>query len=241
MLTIIHGNDIVASRKYFLEQKASYPDSLLIDTDSVTLTDLTQIFEGGGLFGESKHIFIEQIITKRKKSGDYKDIITYLDTHAAEHTIVLWENKELEIGILKMFKNASPRVFKLPQTLFSLLDNIKPGNGKLLVSQFHQTIEATEVEMVFFMLIRQIRMLLAIHPNQNMPRHSDLSRMTLGDIEEIKKLTWQRGKMQQQAAQFDGEQLLIIYKKLFEIERGQKTGTLSAPLTTTIDFLLLEI
>src|ERR1700704_4814959 len=90
MLTIIHGTDIVASRKYFLDQKQAKPDSLSLDAESVNLTDLAQVIEGGGLFGESKFIFIEQFLTKRKKSGDYKDIIAYLDSHAADHTIFLW-------------------------------------------------------------------------------------------------------------------------------------------------------
>ncbi len=230
MLTIIHGTDIVASRKFFLDQKLGHPEALTLDAESVNLTDLAQVVEGGGLFGESKYIFIEQFLTKRKKSGDYKDIITYLDTHAEEHTIFLWENKELDISTQKAFKKAAIRPFKLPQTLFALLDTIKPGNGKILLKQFHETIASTEVEMVFFMLIRQFRMLLALS-----------SPGTESEIDEVKKLTWQRSKMEKQASLFEAEHLLDLYAILFAIEKGQKTGTLSAPLTTTIDFFLLEI
>lgn len=230
MLTIIHGTDIVASRKFFLDQKQSHPEALSLDAESVNLTDLAQVIEGGGLFGESKYIFIEQFLIKRKKSSDYKDVIAYLDTHADEHTIFLWENKELDIATQKAFKKAAVRPFKLPQTLFTMLDNIKPGNGKLLIKQFHETIESTEVEMVFFMLIRQFRMLLAL-----------TDQTSNQEIDEVKKLTWQRAKMQKQATAFEIDQLLSLYSKLFEIERGQKTGTLSVPLTTAIDFFLLEI
>jgi DNA polymerase III delta subunit len=229
MLTIIHGSDIVASRKFFLETKLAHTDGVSLDAENVNLTDLAQVIEGRGLFGESKYIFIEQFLTKRKKSGDYKDIIGYLDSHATEHTIFLWENKELDIGTQKAFTKASFRPFKLPQTLFAMMDNLRPGNGKQLVAQFHQTIADAEVEMVFFMFIRQIRMLLALHSGSG------------GEIEEVKKLTWQRSKMQQQAGKFSFEELINLYSKLFAIEKAQKTGTLSAPLTTTIDFLLLEI
>jgi DNA polymerase III delta subunit len=229
MLTIIHGTDIVASRKYFLETKLSHPEAISLDAENVNLTDLAQVIEGGGLFGETKSIFIEQFLTKRKKSGDYKDIIAYLDSHAGEHSIMLWENKELDIGTQKSFAKATFRPFKLPQTLFAMMDQLRPGNGKQLVTQFHQTITDTEVEMVFFMIIRQIRMLLALSSPSN------------GEIDEVKRLTWQRNKMQQQAAAFTPEKLLELFNTLFALEKGQKTGTLSVPLITAIDFLLLEI
>lgn len=230
MLTILHGTDIVASRKFFIEAKNSHPEAISIDAENVNLTDLAQVIEGGGLFGESKYIFIEQFLSKRKKSGDYKDIIAYLDTHAADHTIFLWENKELDIGTQKAFQRAAIRPFKLPQTLFAMMDNIRPGNGKQLVAQFHQTKEETEVEMVFFMIIRQFRLMLALTDQTGS-----------SEIEELKRMTWQRGKMQQQAATFSADELLYHYNKLFEIEKRQKTGLLSAPLPTIIDFFLLEI
>jgi hypothetical protein len=247
MLTIIHGTDIAASRKYFLDQKQAHPDALLLDAESVNLTDLAQVIEGGGLFGESKYIFIEQFLTKRKKSGDYKDIISYLDSHADEHTIYLWENKELDIGTQKAFKKATVKPFKLPQTLFLLLDSIKPDNGKQLITLFHQTIESTEVEMVFFMLIRQLRMLLALSSDGH-PRGGRLERSGShdspgvgGEIDEIKRLTWQKTKLQKQASLFKTSHLLTLYNQLFEIEKQQKTGKLSSSLISTIDFFLLEV
>lgn len=230
MLTILHGTDLVASRKYFLDEKQKHPEALLLDAENVNLTDLAQVIEGGGLFEESKHIFIEQFLTKRKKSGDYKDIIAYLDSHADAHMIFLWENKELDIGTQKSFKKAAIRPFKLPQSLFAMMDNIKPGIGKQLIKQFHQTLETAEVEMIFFMLIRQFRMLLSLSDQSNSQ-----------EIDEVKKLTWQRNKMQQQAKLFDQDELKRLYSKLYVIEKGQKTGTLSLPLTTAIDFFLLEV
>src|SRR6185437_7861967 len=152
MLTIIHGSDTAQSRKNFLAERAKYPDAILLDADQINISDLTQIFEGGGLFGESKYIFIEQYLTKKKKNSDYKAILTYLEKNAAENTIFLWENKELERGTLNELKKAAVKIFKLPQTLFILLDAIQPGNYKSLIKLFHETIETAETEMVFFML-----------------------------------------------------------------------------------------
>lgn len=230
MLTIIHGNDTAASRKYFLDQKQPFADALLLDGDKITITELAQVFEGGGLFGETKYVFIEQLIAKKKKAAEYKSLITYLEDHAGDHTIFLWENKELDIGTTKAFKAAAIKPFKLPQTLFALMDAIKPGNGTQLVSLFHQTIESAETEMVFFMLIRQVRLLLA------------LSEPGESEIEEIKRMSpWQRGKLEKQAALFSVEELQTIYHNLFLIESGQKTGTLNMPLISAIDFFLVAV
>lgn len=238
MLILIHGDDLASSRKYFLEQKQKYPDAVLLDGDKVTITDLTQIFEGGELFSDNKNVFIEQMIVKKargrgraskKNPDEFSKIVSYLETHASENMIVLWENKELERSALTTFKTATIRPFKLPQTLFLFLDTLKPGNGAKLISLFHQTIATTEVEMVFFMLIRQFRLMLAIAEEGN------------ESIDEVKRLTWQKAKLQQQAALFGKKKLHELYDQLFHIEVGQKTGTLPNTILTSIDFFLLEV
>src|SRR5258708_5224362 len=117
MISIIHGTDTALSRKHFLDEKQKFPDAILFDADQINLTDLAQLFDGGGLFGETKYLFVEHFFTKRKKSSDYKDILNYFESHAKENTIVLWEGKELERGTLNELKTATVKVFKLPQTL----------------------------------------------------------------------------------------------------------------------------
>jgi hypothetical protein len=150
MLTLIHGFDTALSRKYFMDEKQRANDAIILDADSVNLTDLTQLFDGGGLFGETKYLFIEQLLTKRKKSADLPEILKFLEKNAEEHTIILWEGKELERSSLMLLKTATVRAFKLPQSLFQFLDALAPGNGKILIKLFRQTIETSETEMVFF-------------------------------------------------------------------------------------------
>jgi hypothetical protein len=255
MLSILHGNDTALSRKTFLEEKQKYPDAIFLDADQVNLTDLTQIFEGGGLFGETKYVFIEQYLTKKKKSSDYKTILAYFEKNASENTVVFWENKELERNSLNELKNAAVKVFKLPQTLFQLLDAIQPRNYKLLVKLFHQTIETTETEMVFFMLVRQFRILLAFSKQtslrdqeaakQSRDEIAARSSIALNDenpIDELKRFApWQRSKLEKQAKSFELFHLLELYNKLFKIEVGQKTGGLTTSLVCAIDFFLLEV
>ena len=47
MITIIHGGDTAASRTYLNELRGRSPEAVLLDGASVTLTDLTQILDGG--------------------------------------------------------------------------------------------------------------------------------------------------------------------------------------------------
>jgi len=229
MLTIIHGSDTALSRKYFFDEKQKFQDAVLLDADQVNLTDLTQLFQGGGLFGETKYLFIEQLLSKKKKSTELTEILSYLEKHASEHTIILWEGKDLEQSTLKTIKNANIKAFKLPQTLFQLLDALQPGSGKILIKLFHQTIQNSEPEMVFFMLIRQIRILLALSDNAN-------------PIDEVKRIQpWQKSKLESQAKRFDPTHLRDLYNKLFQLEIRQKTGSLSIPLVSAIDFFFLEV
>ncbi|HVF69225.1 MAG TPA: hypothetical protein VNA13_01525 [Xanthomonadales bacterium] len=230
MLTIIHGTDIASSRKYFLNLKQNEKDALVINGQTVTLTDLVQAFEGGELFTDSKSYFIEQLLSKRKKSSELTQIIKYVQNNAVENNIFLWEEVELTKATLNSFKNPIIRIFKLPQTLFQFLESIKPGNGKELVHLFHETIKTADVEMVYFMMVRQVRLLLGLTDFVNDP------------IDEVKRMApWQKQRLQNQVDFFEINELKRLYSKLFEIEKGMKTGSLSISLTSTIDFLLLDI
>jgi DNA polymerase III delta subunit len=84
--------------------------------------------------------------------------------------------------------------------------------------------------MVFFMLVRQFRLLLAVSEKQD-PAISEIARMS----------SWQKGKLQNQAKLFPGSTLIDLFNCLFQIETQYKTGTLCASLTAEIDFFLLKI
>ena len=145
------------------------------------------------------------------------------------HDIYLWEKKLLTPSVLKQLKNAIIQAHKLPQELFRFLDAIRPDNAYITINLFHRALKTTEAEMLFFMLIRQFRLLLALR-EANAP------------IEEVQKLApWQIIKLRQQAKLFSDDRLFSIYISLSEIDKEAKTGASTTPLTTTIDFLLLAL
>jgi DNA polymerase III delta subunit len=233
MITIIHGDDLTSSRNYFLELKLQQENVISYDGSKVTITELVQNIEGSGLFGNTKTIFIEDLLTKTRKTDKAsKEILNFISKYSQDSTFTLWESKEISKRDLSIFNKAVVRIFKLPKNIFVFLDNLRPNNSKTLLNLFHQALESgIKEELILFMLQRQIRILLAI----NDPSVNEL-------IEELARLApWQKDKLERQAGSFDLTHLKKIYKKLYEIEVDQKTGGLSLSLIQTIDFLLLDL
>lgn len=228
MLVILHGDDTATSRSYFITAKKKSSAPVTLEADQVTLTDLTQILTSGGLFGEAKDIFIESLLTKKKKSVELTAILALLNENASAN-IYLWEGKELDKKTLSQLKNAKPQLFKLPQSLFQFLDSIKPQNPNSL-KLFHQTLETVAPELIFAMIVRQFRLLLALSNSSENP------------IEEVKRMApWQKDKLTKQAKLFGIPNLKEHYLKLYAIDLAQKTGKLPHDLTSAIDFWLLDL
>lgn len=230
MITIIHGEDIAKSRRFFIEQRHQYPDVISLNGQGLTLTEIMQVFEGDGLFTQEKYVFIEDFFGKKKASKETDEIIKIINLNQADAQIYIWESKDVTAAQLKKFTSAVSKQFKIPQTLFSFLDAIKPNNGKNLVQQFHQTLADEDAQFLFVMLIRQFRLMLGVISP------------TVNPIEEVKRMApWQKGKLQKQAESFGTTALQQLYGSLFEIEYGMKTGNLSMSLEQTIDFFLLQL
>ncbi len=228
MLKILHGDNIAASRNAFLTYKQSAQNPVMLRGGEFTYTDLVQIFDGGELFSDTKNVFIEDLFAKTKKGDDLTLYTTLLLSHAQENTIVLWEGKTLTKSQLAVFKNTVPELFKLPTLLFTLLDSIRPNNASSLIKYAHSVKNEAGEEILFAMLIRQIRLLLAFSEN--------------ADIDEVKRVApWQKNKLAQQARVFTREQLLILHSHLYELDLARKTGTGALPLSASIDFFLLRI
>lgn len=234
MITIIHGDDTAQSRGYFLELKKKQKDPASYDGGKVTLTDLVQDIEGAGLFADSKTVFLENFLSKNKKSDtNTKEIIKFITKNSKNSSFILWESKEITKRDLFIFKDAAVKVFKLPKSMFAFLDNLKPGNSRALLNLFHSLIESdTSEELVLFMMQRQFRLLLALYdPSDNQ------------GIDEVLRLApWQKNKLENQTNLFkDLDELKGLYKKLYEMELKRKTGALRLSLIQSIDIFLLKM
>ena len=230
MITIAYGDDIASSRNYYISERQKSKNAIVLDGSKLTLSDLMQSLEGGSLFNDEKNIFIENFFSAKKTNTNFKEIVAYIDKQDTEASIFFWENSELSKTELATFKKSAARLFKIPQNLFGFLDNIKPGNPES-IKQFHELLGQTAEELIFFMLARQFRLLLAVSdPEAKNP------------IDELKRLApWQTAKLKNQANLFGLEKLISVYCKLYGIDLAYKSGKLPATLTQTIDFLLADL
>ena len=227
MITLIHGDDSAKSREDFLKRKEKFPDLTILDGNTIDVTTLTQHLSSGGFFAENNTLFIENLFQKRKdeEAGVFGEL---LQKYEKTQDIFLWEGKEVGKKIQTALGKPTPILFKLPQTLFAFLDATRPNNTKFLLNMYHQAVSTSEPEMIFFMLVRQFRLLMAIKSN--------------AEIDETKRMApWQKGKMIKQAEGFSDEKLMDLYQKLYVIESGMKTGGNTLSLSDTIDIFLTEI
>ncbi|MBI4089677.1 MAG: hypothetical protein HY424_03125 [Candidatus Levybacteria bacterium] len=232
MISIIHGDDNASSRNYFLEMRKKQKNNISFNGEKVTITDLVQNTQGSGFFGDINVIFIEDLLTKNKKNdGRTKELIGFMVKTSKKFSFVLWESKEILKRDLSLFKDAIIKRFKLPRNIFLFLDSLKPHNSKNLIKMFHNTLDSgIKEELILFMTQRQVRILMAL---------SDRGEKSIDELTRF--APWQMEKLERQARLFDIQTLKSIYKKLFEIETGYKTGVLNLSLVQAIDFLLLEI
>src|SRR5690349_208809 len=97
MITLIHGEDITASRSYYFDCKQKFPDVTLLDGATISPTDLQQALSGSDLFGEAKAVFIENLLSKRKASKELDTLISLVQSSIIndKSSIILWESKEI--------------------------------------------------------------------------------------------------------------------------------------------------
>lgn len=239
MITFIHGDDTVSSRKFFVNLRQQKKDSNYFSGDSLKLTDLVQVIEGNALFTTNKTLFIEDFFPKKKAGKEFEELVNYLNKHSDSTELYLWESKTLTKKQTSLFSKPVEKLFKLPQAVFSLLDSLKPDDGERLVILFHQALKNAEAEFIYYMLIRQFRLLLALASDLRGREAVDLVGRSIDEV--LRLAPWQKQKLQRQAHLFPLEKLTATYNKLYAIDLGQKTGSLHLSLTQSIDFFLLDL
>lgn len=229
MITIVHGSDSAKSRNYYIEEKQKIENPIVIPAKSITFDYLFQTLEGNQLFSQTKNIFIENFFSEiESTTTEFKKIIEYINKKK-DLDIFFWDEKELSKSQLFAIKNSKPVIFNYPQVLFSFLDGIAPGNKRMieLLSELKQNVE---LEIIFYMITRQFRFLLALSEGGNL------------QIDEVKRLApWQVSKFKKQLGFFSREKLLRAYKNIYDIDYKSKFGLLPYPLGTAIDIFLLDL
>lgn len=203
----------------------------MLDGRSISLNSVIQTVEAQSLFNEKKLVIIENLFSTRKKN---KDVWEYLKKGVFESDIVLWEPVKIDgrkISWIKTQRENRVQEYNLPDVLFKFLDSIGSPFKEKILALFEQTVNKTPVELTYFMIVRQFRLLLLVKTNS-----------TDAKLKETRRLqTWQLKKLSRQAANFSIERLKNYYKKLMIIDYQQKTGRLTLSLRQTLDIFLANL
>lgn len=228
MLTLLHGDSQVASRRQLniLIDKAKQQgvrDIIRLEGVSTSLTDLIQATETVSFFGTEKLVIVENLFS-RPKSKLKDELIHRLKNVSPDSiSIILWEPKLLTASQLKMLPNFQNQIFKISKVLFKFLESLSPGNSKSSLNFLHLALLQEESEMIFAMLIRQVRMLIQAQDNA------------------LKLPGWQLSKFKHQASAYTKPQLLKLHRQLLQLDQAQKTGQTLLSVADTLDIIIANL
>lgn len=228
MITIIHGEDETASKNKLHDLKETYREKEIIALDgkNLTITDLTLALETRSLFAMERVIIVENLLS-RKPSKDKDELVKYIVKEEADNNVILAEGKEVTPAVLKKLSQAKVINNKQKENIFKLVDNIRPKAGYELVPIFQELIKTEPAEIVFVMIVRQIRNLI-------------LAKDSSGDY--LKELPpWQKSKFVNQAKYFTQDELVSLHRKLLDIDYKIKSGKSPLSLSSQLDIFLVNL
>lgn len=225
-MIILHGENTVLSRQKLKEtieafktQKKS--EVLRFEGNDLLLLNLQQALQPLSLLGENRLVILEGLFSGRK-SKEKEKIKDWLKKNSPAN-LIIWEGKKIDGRSLPAFK-AQIFKFDLPLVIFRFLDSLSPENSRFSLDLFHQCLEQDPPELVFFLLAKQIRLLILA---------ADLGQKGLEKME-----PWRIGKLIHQSQRFGLRKLIFLYKELLKIDWQQKTGQTPFDLVSQLDLWL---
>jgi DNA polymerase III delta subunit len=213
---VLHGDNTVLSRNELnlLIKNNSAKELLRLNGKKIDLNQLIEACEAGSLFGQERLVVIEELHSHPSKKT-LSDLINYLSALGTEQlALVMWESKPLTPVQLKKLACFTPKLYKATSLTFNFVDSLD-------ISQFKFACEKDTPEFVFYMLARQIRLLLQL-PSLKLP-------------------PWQLGKLKSQSARFTPNQLITLHDQLTDLDWRLKSGQTALNLQGETELILLNI
>lgn len=229
MLTIIHGDDTVSSRKKAKDLMEKNPncEKIYLDGAKITLTDIISAADSLSLLAEKKIVYIENLL-KRPASSEKDQILDFLKTRETTAEIIMWEGQEVGKAVVsKYFGHAKVIFCPLPAILFKFLDAIGEKPVDDVLAMFHSLLTTSEVEFIFSMLVRQWRYLIVA---------SDLKELGFTGLP-----SWQAHKFMRQASFFQLKELISAYRQLLSLDARVKMGLTCLPLSDLLDIFFVSL
>lgn len=222
MLTIICGEDNVASRAFLQDTIATYrkKNYEILRITPEQLYEIPQEHsEGLSLFGLKKAYVVENLNKSLKR--DKSDKLLKTLSNLEDTDLVVWEDGTAKRE-LKLQKAGVIKEFKPSDNIFKLLDSCYQKNLRLFLTMLDELVTAQNEMFVFIMLQRHIR---------------NLALVSLGNPPASLQ-SWQIGKLREQASSWDKNLLVDFYEKLINLEIGLKKGSNPYSLKKSIEILV---
>ena len=228
MITILHGDNEPQTHGVVVEQIASARqkgvDVVRLDAKKIEIGILETAIGTDALFAAEKLVIIDNLFSL-PKSKRKDTLLEWIRTHdASELHILLVEKKTLTATQLKSLPQAAVIIHKHPAILFQWLEAVGTQSPIKELEMLHAVLEREDAELVFIMLIRQIRTLLSFVCDSVFDGPPFL-----------------RGKVASQARHFTKTKLLMLHARLLELDEGQKTSKNTMSLAHNLDLLVVEL
>jgi hypothetical protein len=224
MLTIICGEDSIASRNYFtdLQKSLSNKEYEIVNLDYQQVLELDETGSSESSLFAAKRAYFTQNLNRKvfKKMSDKNEKKIKALVSSKEIQIFDWE-EEVTARDLKTIKGAVVKEFKLSQNIFKLLDSCYPGNLKNFVTSLDTLSGSTPDIFIFIMLARHIRNILTVKMGEKIP----------------KMMSWQVAKLSNQAKYWRLENLINFYEGLHRIDVNSKTNGTPFSVKKSLDIL----
>jgi DNA polymerase III subunit delta len=218
----------------FIESLQTIPNSTILILTSPKPDKRTRIYkqlkkiaavkEFNVLSGERLTGWIQQMM-KEEKRRIGSEVAEYLNLYCGQNMqevqsemekliIATREGQEISMKLIRTLCNTSDS-----QSIFYLTEQIGGKDPKKLIDALRNMLKKGEaLQMIFFMLIRQIRLLMQVKYLLEQGKESRAIQARL------KLHPFQVKKLMEQAAGIDLGNLKTLFKKFLEIDRKVKTG-----------------
>jgi hypothetical protein len=224
MLTIICGEDSVTSRNYFTDQQLllKEKDFEIVNIDYYQVLELDETGSSEISLFTSKRAYFTQNLNKKvfKKMSDRNEKKIKAIIASKEIQVFDWE-EETSSRDLKSIKGIIMKEFKPDKNIFKLLDSCYPGNLKTFIDTLNTLSESTEDIFIFIMLARHMRNILITKTGEKIP----------------KLMSWQIGKLANQAKYWELKNLINFYQGMHRIDVNSKTNGTPFSVKKSLDIL----
>ncbi|KKT37663.1 MAG: hypothetical protein UW26_C0027G0009 [Candidatus Collierbacteria bacterium GW2011_GWF1_44_12] len=188
----------------------------------IDITRLEQELNPSDLFGNQSLLVISNLFSGPKSKQ--KEALKISLQEKVDQPVVLYEQKEVPPTSLKPFTGSQIEVFKVSPQIFKFLESLSPNSP--LLAQFNSLLsQEAEVEFIYAMLVRQIRLLITAKTNPN----------------QLKTAPFVKRLLIIQAGKFSLEHLLDLHHRLYLIDKQIKLGKTSLDMESLLTGFLTAL